>query len=211
MPMNAGLFERELKLAVTAIEPDAIRKALATYARESVAEVIGSGLAPAEYDRYVNGRLGLSEDAVQLPGPIIYVFQNWQLVINTAFEELQKRVPRKSGRYAASFIATVNGTPVVNFNEIENGAEVIIINAQPYTRKMESGANGATGRRHFDLSKAALNRRFRGAFNAQVAYLSVSAGVDPRVPYILKRSAGKRKDRQAGMPITYPALMITSE
>jgi hypothetical protein len=210
MPMNAELFERELKLAVTVIEPEAIRKELAGYARKSVAEVIGSGLAPAEYDRYVNGRLGESEDSVQLPGPIVYIFQNWRLVINTAIEELQKRVPRRSGRYAASFIATVNGTPVINFDEIENGAEVIIINAQPYTRKMESGAN-KTGKRHFDLSKAALNRRFRGAFNAQVAFLNVTAGIDPRVPYVLKRSAGKRKDRQAGVPITYPALMITSE
>lgn len=210
MPSNAHLFERELKLAITAIEPDAIRRELAAYARMSVAEVIGSGQAPAEYDRYVNGRLGEAEETVQLPGPIVYVFQNWRLVINAAMEELQKRVPRKSGRYASSFIATVNGTPVVDFDAIPNGAEVIIINAQPYTRKMESGAN-KTGKRHFDLSKAALNRRFRGAFNAQVAYLNVAAGVDPRIPYVLKRSAGKRKDRQAGMPITYPALMITSE
>ena len=104
----------------------------------------------------------------------------------------------------------MNGRPVTNFDEIPNGAEVIIINAQPYTRKMESGAN-KTGKRHFDLSKAAINRRFRGAFNAQVQFLKVAGGVDPRVPYVLKRSAGKRKDRQAGMPITYPALLITSD
>lgn len=210
MPSTANLFERELKLAISDLEPAAIRRELASYARRSVAEVISSGQAPAEYDRYVNGRLGEAEEAVQLPGPIVYVFQNWRLVINAAIDELQKRVPRRSGRYAASFIVTVNGKPVTNFDDIPGGAEVIIINAQPYTRKMESGAN-KTGARHFDLSKAAVNRRFRGAFNAQVAFLNVSGGIDPRVPYILKRSAGKRKDRQAGMPITYPALMITSD
>jgi hypothetical protein len=210
MPSNAHLFERELRLAVASIEPDVIRRELAAYARASLAEVISARQAPAEYDRYVNGQQGASEESVQLPGPIVYVFQNWRLVINAALTELRKRVPRKSGRYAASFIVTVNGAPVADFDKIPNGAEVIILNAQPYTRKMETGAN-KTGKRHFDLSKAALNRRFRGAFNVQVGYLPVSSGVDARVPYVLKRSAGKRKDRQAGMPITYPALMITSD
>jgi len=36
----------------------------------------------------------------------------------------------------------------------------------------------------------------------------VSGGVADGVPYILKGSHGRRKDRQAGQPITYPAIIL---
>lgn len=209
MANTLHLFERELKVGISDLSPDVMRRDLAAFARRSVSEVIASGQAPARYDRYVNNRLGEAEESVQLPGPIVYVFSNWMVAINSALEELKKRVPRRSGRYADSFLVSINGSVVSSFDNIDPSAEVVILNAQPYTRKMETGANGA-GARHFDLSKAAFNRRFNGAFNAQMIYLKASGGIDARMPYILKRSGGKRKDRQAGMPITYPALVLKS-
>lgn len=230
MASTFNLFEREIKLATADLEPAAIRGALAAYARQSVAEVISSRQAPPDYERFVNGRAGAPEESVQLPGPIVYLFTNWGLIIDSALEELRKRVPHRSGDYARSFIVTVGGRPISDFSSIPPGAEVIILNAQPYTRKMETGANG-TGRKHFDLSKAALNRRFYPSFQFQVSFLNVSSGLDPRMPYVLKGSgplvaakqdrrssafrAGRThlargKDREAGAPITYPALVITA-
>lgn len=207
MAFSLQFFDRELTLAMTELDPVVMQKELAAFAKRSVAEVVGSGQAPAKYDRFVNGRAGAPEESVVLPGPIVYVFSNWRVVIEAAIEELQRRVPRRTGRYAGSFIVLANQQRILDYASIPADGEVIIFNSQPYTRKMESGAN-KTGARHFDLTKAALNRRFGGVFQVQMTYLKVSGGVAPGVPYILKNSSGRRKDRQAGRPITYPALLI---
>lgn len=203
-------FDRDLQLALVDMEPEAMRRELAAFARSSLAEVISSGQAPAEYERFVNDRAGVPEEAVELPGPIVYLFTNWKLVIETALAELSKRVPRRTGRYAGSFIVTVNGAQITGFDRIPAHAEVVIFNAQPYTRKLETQGAGYRVAKHFTPVRGIINRRFSGAFASEVKFLSVSGGVDPRVPYILKRSAGRRKDRQAGMPITYPALILNA-
>jgi len=212
MPSTFGMFDRELKLATADLAPEAIRRALAAFARESVAEVVSSGKGSTQYERIVNGRPGLSEDAVELPGPIVYVFSNWKLAIDVAIEELQRRVPRKSGTYAASFIVVVGGAIVRDYAKIAPDAEVIIINYRPYTRKMEVGENGPAGDRHFELSRSAFNRRFASAFSAKFLFLTIADGVHPQIPYVLKRGSGRsrRKDRQAGQPITYPALVLNA-
>ncbi|TGT78001.1 hypothetical protein EN809_003670 [Mesorhizobium sp. M2E.F.Ca.ET.166.01.1.1] len=199
-------FERDLRLATAGLEPDQINAALARFARAELAKAIAGG-APAQYERYVNGRQGASEETVVAPGPILYVFTNWTVVINAALDELRKRVPRRSGRYAGSFIVVVGGrTVVTDFSKLRPDAEVIIFNPQPYTRKMETGNNGP-GRRHFDLSKNALKSRFGGAFEFEFKYVDVPGGIDPRAPYILKRTTRRRA---AGTPLTYPALIINA-
>jgi hypothetical protein len=207
MASSLQFFDRELSVALTDLDPAAMQKELAAFARRSVADVIRSGEAPADYEVFVNGRQGAPEESVALPGPIVYVFSNWKLAIETAIEQLQQRVPSRTGRYAASFVVLANQQVVTDYKSIPPDGEVVIFNRQPYTRKMETGAN-KTGGRHFDRAKAAFNRRFPDVFTAQLVYLNVAGGVAPEVPYILKGSAGRRKDRQAGQPITYPALVI---
>lgn len=202
-------FDRELRVALAGTEPEEMRRELAAFARASLAELIASRAAPAEYARFVNGRAGAAEETVQLPGPIVYVFTNWRLAVETALAELVRRVPRKTGRYSRSFLVVVGGREVTDFDAIPPGGEVVIVNSQPYTRKMEVGENGEAGDRHFDLARGAFNRRFSGAFKASVQFLNVSAGLRPDMPYILKRGGrSRRKDRQAGQPISYPALIL---
>ncbi len=208
MANTLSFMNRELTVAMAGLDPVAMQKQLVAFARQSVAEVIAEGRASAPYETFVNGRPGPVE-SVRLPGPVTFVFNNYGVVIRAAIEELQRRVPRRTGRYAASFMVLVNQVPTVDFSNIPPGAEIIIFNAMPYTRRMETGAN-KTGARHFDLSKAALNRRFNGVFQVQMTFLNISAGVAPGVPYVLRQSAGRRKDRQADKPITYPALIISA-
>jgi hypothetical protein len=209
MASTFNMFDREIKLATAELEPAAIQRALAAFARESVADVISKGQAPARYERVVNNRTGVSEDAVQLPGPIVYLFTNWALAIGTAIAELEKRSPRRSGKYAGSWLVVSGNRVVTDYQSIPAGAEVIILNYRPYTRKIEVGAN-RTGKRHVDLSKAAFNRRFDQAFRAETRFVNAASGLHPSIPYLLKRSQGKRKDRQAGLPITYPAMVINA-
>ncbi|MER9901606.1 hypothetical protein [Mesorhizobium sp. M0130] len=200
-------FERDLKLATAGMEPEAIDNALAAFAKAELARVIAEGIASSNYERYVNGVQGAPEEAVKSPGPIVYEFVNWPLIINAALQELVRRSPRRSGRYARSFVVVVGGrTVVTDYSRLRADAEVIIFNAQPYTRKTETGFNGS-GKRHFDLSKGALNRRFNGAFKFETKYVDVPGGIDPLAPYKLKRTTRRRA---AGTPLTYPALVINA-
>ncbi|MBA1141751.1 hypothetical protein [Mesorhizobium neociceri] len=199
-------FERDLKLATAGMEPAAINAALAKYARSELAKAIAAGASP-QYDRYVNGVPGLAEEAVVAPGSILYVFSNWPLVINAALAELERRAPRRSGRYARSFVVVVAGRVVVtDFSRIRPDAEITIFNAYPSTRKIETGYNGY-GARHFDLSKAALNRRFGSVFQFEMKFVDVPGGINPLAPYHLKRTTRRRA---AGSPLTYPALVINA-
>lgn len=223
-------FERDLRLATAGLEPTEVNRALATFAKQELRAVIASGRASTSYERYVNGVQGAPEEAVTAPGPIVYQFVNWPIVIRETLEELRKRAPRKSGRYAGGFMVLVGGRAALEYKSIPATAEVVILNVRPYTRKIESGAN-KTGKRHMEQSKNVLARRYRDAFSFDFKFLDVSAGVHADVPYILKRGSklrraaqnrqspafrageeflSRRKDRQAGQPITYPSIIINA-
>jgi hypothetical protein len=202
-------FERDLRIATAGLEPAAINAALAKFAKEELTRAISGGAASPQYEKFVNGVKGATEETVKAPGPILYVFSNWPLVIHAALAELTRRVPRRTGRYATSFVVLVDQVVMSDFGRIPADAEVIIFNRQPYTRKMEVGAN-KTGKRHFDGTKATMARRFSGAFKFETRFLDIRSGVAPGVPYILKHSAGRRRDRAAGQPISYPAIVINA-
>jgi hypothetical protein len=204
-------FDRDLKLITAEVEPEILRRELAAFAKRSLAEAIASGEASPMYDRYVNDRLGAPEESVQLPGPIVYVFSNWSVILKEALAELERRAPRRSGKFQQSFIVLVNQQIVTDFSRIAPDAEVIITNAQPYVRKVETGVLKVPRYYVFDGTKNFLVRRFggsQGSFSFVTRWLNITGGVHPLIPYVLKGSQGKRKDRQAGMPITYPAIVI---
>ena len=213
MPSTFNTFEEQLRVATAGLEPEAMRRKLANFARQSLAEAIASGKAPPNYERFVNNRPGVSEDMVQLPGPILYLFSSWRIVVETALSELRKRTaPGGSGRYNQSFLVVANNQVVTNYDAIPRDASVTIVNFQPYTRKMESGGNrssrgevdrekkpaSGTGKQHFEHAANALRNRFRPAFTVSFSYFKVSAGLHPLMPYILKgQHAGLREARKA--------------
>lgn len=207
MNVSFSGFEGQLNAILTDVRPENIDKQLAAFAKQTVAQLISSGQASREYDLYVNNRPATTEDVVKAPGPILYVFSNWRAVIEEALMALKSRVPQKSGRYAASFLVVVGGRVVTSYDAIPASAQVIILNSRPYTRKMETGGN-KTGARHFENAKSAVNRRFAGAFMATTTFLKASGGLHPDIPYILRGSSSRRKDSKAGMPLTYPALIL---
>jgi hypothetical protein len=216
-------FERDLRLATAGMRPPEINKRLAAFARDQLAVAIAAGEGSANYDRFVNGREGAPEESVQVPSVILYAFNWWDDVIAAAFEELEKRSPRKTGRYARSFIAISNGAVITDYSSLPGTAEVIVTNAQPYIRRIEARE------RVFAAARLALARRFGNAYRVEIRFLSIAAGVHPAIPYILKgayaarrnarianpanfagQSIPRRKDQEPGQPITYPALIINA-
>ncbi|MCV9960734.1 hypothetical protein OIU34_02380 [Pararhizobium sp. BT-229] len=207
-------FDREIRLATAGLEPRAVNRALADFARAELRKVQAAG-ASRNYQLYVNGRPALSEYDVEAPGPIVYQFSMWNEIIAYALSELQRRSPVRTGRFRNSFIVIIDGAIVASTKTIPATAEVIITNFQPYIRKAEAGLLGTKRFAIFDGTKRALTRRFGNEGRTSFGYLfetkwlNIGPGVHGDIPYILKRSQGRRKDRQAGMPISYPAVIMT--
>lgn len=208
-------FDREIRLATEGISEDSIGRELAKLAKRELARAIADGASPI-YERYVNSRPGVIEEEVIAPGPIVYEFALWEPVISFALDQLRKRSPVKTGQFRNSFIVIVGESIVTDFDAIPARAEVIITNFQPYVRKAEVGRLGIPARRIFDGTKRSLSARFGNqgrntpaAFRFETQFLSIGNGIHPSIPYVLKRSGrSRRKDRQAGQPITYPAIIL---
>lgn len=227
-------FARDIQLATAGISQEAISAELATFAKLEVARVIKTGEGSANYTRFVDGIEGAPEESVEAPGPILYQFAWWDEVITTALSELVARSPRRSGRYVNSFVVLASQQIVSGYSDISGAAEVVIFNAQPYTRKIEVGAmTMSVAPRHFDRARSALVRKFgaNGSFRIDIRFLNIASGIHPLVPYVLKGEYGRHRSAQlgaakagtlqhgfkklhrrqaldAGKPITYPALVI---
>lgn len=210
MATGFEFFERDLRVATAGMEPEAINRAVAAFAKQELRRVIADGSASPRYDRYVNGVEGAPEEAYMAPGSIVYEFTNWPLVINAALDELKKRGPRpKSGQFNSSYVVIVGGRlPVMDYSKIRSDAEVIILNAMPYSRKAEVGRLGIPEQRLFRGTQRVMSSRFNGAFTFQTKFLDVPAGINPMMPYHLKnRRSRDRISRKSGV-LSYPAIII---
>lgn len=228
-------FDRDVKLATASLDPKLINIQLADLARSELASAIQSGEGSPIYTRYVDGREGASEDSVEAPGPILYVFSWWRPIIEFALADLIKRSPRRTGRFASSFIVIANDRVVTDFDTLAADAEVIITNYQPYARKVQVGAMiMSVPPAIFDSTRSAVVKQFgsgRNGFGFSVQFLSIDAGVHPLIPYRLRgqyaarynaqrarlgrgeavphsQRPRRRKDLDVGQPITYPALIM---
>ncbi|MCG5239523.1 hypothetical protein MCW82_07045 [Azospirillum doebereinerae] len=204
MGMKVAAFDRGLRLFVQDCQPAEISRALATFARASRDAAIAEGVAAPTYRTIVDGTPDASEDRVRPDGKIVYEFDVWDGVIPYALAFARARSPRQSGAYAASWFAMVNGNPWAEGGNIPPGAEVIVVNDQPYHRKIHVGAMEMSVPPGIveDLRQA-VQRRFGRTLKAEVSFIQLVGG------YVLKgRSRRHRKDSRAGQPLTYPALVM---
>jgi hypothetical protein len=196
-------FERELKIATAGLEPQAINKLLAQTAHQALEEAQSAGEAPSSFIRYVNGREGVAEESVEAPGPIVYVFSWLNEVATYALAFAEERSPVLSGRFKSSWFVLVNGS-LWGGEDIPPDPEIILTNDQPYARKIEIGRMvmrvppGIV-----EDTRQAVMRRFGNVIQAQKRFIPLAGA------YTLKTSSGRRKDRQAGRELSYPALVIS--
>lgn len=203
MGMKLSAFDRDLRLFVQDCQPAEISRALAEFARSSRDAAIAEGIASPRYRTIVDGTPGAPEERVRPDGKIVYDFDVWDGVIPYALAFAQARSPRKSGTYAKSWFAMVNGAPW-DGDTVPFGAEVIVTNDQPYHRKIDVGAmEMSVPPGIVEDVRQAVQRRFGNALKAEVDFIHLAGG------YVLKgRSRRKRKDTRAGQPLTYPALVM---
>jgi hypothetical protein len=235
-----ALADRLRKTITIAVERHAdsasVKARVGERARERVGELIRAGVGSPAYTLFVDHRAGGPEETVKLDrGNITYLFARLSEAVSFALADARRRSPVESGRYRDSWFIVVNGQPwTAGIKDIPFGSQVMITNAEPYHRKIDTG--GMRMRVPPGIVEAVrqdVQKQFPG-LEANRTFISIPSGTDSRgdpVPYVLKTHgresglgfdakkeggffrrhpprASRRADRRAGETMTYPALVI---
>lgn len=194
-----------------ALSPAALSAHLASEAIRARNEAVRSGDAPPHWVTIVDGRQNVPETDVRPDGFILYKFNIMGLAAQAALQLCKERSPVRSGRYRDSWMVVVDGRPwTQDVADIPEGVTVMIVNPQPYARKIDTGAmkNMSVPPGIVDAVRKLVQRKFP-TVNAARAFVTIPSGVVENAPYILRRSKGRSKSRAAGTALTYPAMILT--
>ncbi|WP_062018786.1 hypothetical protein [Gluconobacter japonicus] len=191
-----------------ALSPAAQSAYLAQVAINARDTAVRRGDAPPHWTTNVDGRQGAPESSVRPDGFILYRFNVMGLAAKAALQLCKERSPVRSGRYRDSWVVVVEGKPWTgDVADVPDGKQVMIINPQPYARKIDTGAmKMSVPPGIVEAVRQSIQRKFP-TVNAARAFVTVPSGLLDNAPYILRRN-GRAKDRTAGKAITYPALIL---
>jgi hypothetical protein len=203
--------------------------ALARFARADVARRQTQRRVSLEYTIFVDGREGAAPEAVKPGGVIVYQFSQLKDATAFAFGFLVGRSPvgtdsQSPGRYRKSWVVFVNWRLWNgDLARMPRDAEVMIVNTQPYHRKLEMTRGGMKAALTY-LCKIAVERKYKSIRASQV-FVELPQGPAP-APYVLKGGFvsrrqflnsrgraikfGKAKFSKKGDAMTYPAVILKS-
>ncbi|MFT8325521.1 hypothetical protein [Gluconobacter oxydans] len=194
-----------------ALSPAAQSARLAAVAIKARDQAVRSGDAPPHWVTIVDGRQGAPETSVQPDGFILYKFNVMGLAAQAALQLCKDRSPVRSGRYRDSWMVVVDGRPwTEDMADIPEGVSIMIVNPQPYARKIDTGAmkKMSVPPGIVDAVRKLVQRKFP-TVNAARAFVTIPSGLMENAPYVLRRSRGRSKSRSAGTAMTYPAMILT--
>jgi len=122
---------------------EAARLVAVEVAKREHGRVMTTEPRPRSFQRYVDGREGVPEEALQLGGVIVYDYPRIDLVVEYAVAVLIERSPfgrPEGGHYRDEHRVFLNGSEVANATAWRPGDTVEIINQMPYARRIEVGA-----------------------------------------------------------------------
>lgn len=210
-------FAKDVQLATAGLSQEQIAPALANFARAELQSAISEGIGSPTYTKYVNGREGADEGTVVPPGPIVYDFIWWREIVEYALQVLVENSPIKTGRYQSSWVVLQNGFQVSNWNAIPINAQVMLVNTQPYARKIDTGFMDTRGYLGVDRARRSVMSLFGNMVMCRGTMVELPSGPPP-APYTLRgifkrgiRPFARKKlraDTRAGAAMKYPALRI---
>lgn len=223
--MARTAFEKVIDLAVANAKPPEIQRRHAAIARKGLADHVGRLQHKPAVVTLVDGRRGAAEETVQAYGVIRYEFQRQREIAAYALRRCRELSPERSGRYRDSWFVMSAGRQV-NEADMPEGQELVIVNDQPYHRKIIVGAQRNIVQVPpgiIETVRQELFQQFGYVVNAEIRYIHLQGGYILKGRRQRKRSAQNnmssafragqefisgRKDTAAGQPMTYPALII---
>lgn len=210
-------------VTASALLPQAdLSRLFAQAARKLRDDAIAAGYAPQRYATFVDGRPGAPEETVRTDGggQILYRFGALAEAAAFALAYLRARSPVDSGAYRNAWLVAVDGRKWLgDLADIPMQAEITITNPEPYARKIDvGGMKMSVPPQLIENARQALRAAFP-TVKGERAFVnlpsSLAAGINYPVPWILKsrgnRNGFVRRDNRAGMPITYPALILKAQ
>lgn len=221
---------RTTTLRASTLLPQAERgRILARAARAERDDLIAKRQASPFYRTLVDGREGVSEEMIRPGGAIIYRFNTLGQAALFGLAFARERSPVLSGAYRRGWVVAVNGKPwSMDLRDIPAHAEVVLVNAAPYGRKIDTGGQRTIGRGIAEATRQAVMKRFPN-ITAGVTFMRLTGAMGGfQTPYVLKgnsrsqavkhaarrQHAGSltvkvwRKDTRAGEVMTYPAITL---
>ncbi|MGI4792914.1 MAG: hypothetical protein ACRYG8_02290 [Janthinobacterium lividum] len=193
---------RTLKLFADRTCSPAARSAMlvqaATNARDELAR---AHQASPRWSTLVDGHPAATEKGAQRV--ITYQFSRMPQAVSYALGFAVTRSPVRSGAYRQGWFVAVNGRRWTGaFDAIPVGAEVMVTNPAPYSRKIEVEAmRMSVPPGVVEATRQAVQRAYP-TIACELTYVRLPGG------YVLHGGRLRRKDRQAGEPLTYPALSV---
>ena len=197
---------------LTAQQTEALLEATAKREKTRVVteQTARAGIAPTT-ETIVDRVRGAPIEAAGPASTILIEFSYLREIAQWLIDWLAGKAGKLSGAYANSFKLLVNGaeSPITAINH--ETREFVIINTKPYARRLEIGKT-KTGRafaikqeRFFVKSVIGHGQaRFGNMVRMRHTLLPIQGG------YRLKQAQGKRRDRQAGAEMLYPAIRVTA-
>lgn len=208
-------FETVVRVKLEGFTAEAAKREHIRIARAELGKFMSRQTARPGVMIETDGHPAASEESVRPYGVIVYRFTRMREIVAFALSEAKRVSPIRSGRYRDSWFPMVNGHEVA-MDQIQAGAEVLITNDQPYSRKINVGAAGFE--RYIrpntvEKVRQLVLKKYRNIVEANILFVHLEGG------WILQNSqrrtrkgrayGGYRKDALRGMPITYPSLLLT--
>lgn len=159
---------------------------------------------------WVDGRKDAPLNSVNPDGgSIIGEFELLLEVLRWIADRLEERSPRFKGEYIEGHTLFADGREVPRGAEIPQAEEYVFANRVPYARKIEIGTT-ESGRsfviqvpnRIYERTAKDARSRMGNQADIRFEYRTLSGA------YSLRRSAGRRRDRQSGSAVQSPAIVV---
>lgn len=133
----------------------------------------------------VDGRRDVSERTVKENGQIVYLFDSVGMASDFTINELRQIAPVDEGDFQSGFVTLVNGVEG-DPKTAPPGAEIVIIDREPYSRRLERGWSLQAPNGVFEVTAKLVKRRLK-MVNVKFDYVPL-VGAKSRVPAIKLKS-----------------------
>lgn len=173
-----------------------------------------AGIAPTT-ETVVDRVRGAPIEAATEKSTILIEFGYLREIAQWIIDWLAAKAGKRSGAYADSFRLYVGGVEASLSAIRHDTREFVVLNTRPYARRLEIGKVRTGPRigqpfailqeRYFVKSIVVHGQaRYGNMVRMRHTLLPIEGG------YRLKRAQGKRKDRQVGAEMLYPAIRVTA-